>query len=159
MNYVIPKILEDLRNGIDKNDVAYFYYGLPTELGDEVGNAGGIFVAPVNTGINPISTGMIDSEEDEIHVVLARESSTFRYRSPEDEGGMEYFTRVLNGKDTANQRLANSIVYIIRNNIRRYGLRNPSFSINWNDNRFEKEGMVTSTLIIRNDSLVGQAIA
>lgn len=158
MNYVMPLIIEDLKNGISKNDVVYYYDGLPDELGDEGGNRGSIFVSPVSTGIEPVSTGMIDSEQDEIHIVLAKESSTFRYQNPRDEGGMGFMTRVMNGKDVNNQRLTNSIVYIIRNNIRRYGLRNPSFKINWNDNRFEKEGMVTSTLIIRNDNLVDQPI-
>ncbi len=156
MNYAIPKIIEDLKNTISKVDIQQYMYGMPQELGDNIG--GLIIVNPVNTTITPMATGIIDQDEDVIEVVLAKSYKTSVYQNAAQAGDVEFLTRIMRGKDINNDFLSNSIVYIIRSNFKRYGINQPSLSINWHDNRFSKEGLVAATLTIRQKSLGNQTI-
>lgn len=156
MNYAIPKMIEDLKASISKSDVATYMFGLPLELGDTLGAM--IIVNPSSTTITPIATGMIDEDEDTIEVILVKNYKTTTYQNASQAGDMEFLTRVMRGKDANNDLLGSSIVSILRSNFKRYGINQPQFSINWNDNRFEKEGLVASTLTIQQNSLGNQSI-
>jgi hypothetical protein len=156
MNYSIPKMIEDLKNSISKNDVQSYMYGLPLELGDTIGAL--IIVNPVSTEITPRATGVIDQDEDLIEVILVKSFKTSTYQNASQAGDVEFLTRVMRGKDTNNDLLPNSIVSIIRSNFKKYGINQHSLSINWSDDRFSKEGLVAATLTIRQNSLGNQSI-
>lgn len=158
MNYAIPKIIEDLRNGISEKDVRTYLYGLPLEAGEMVANGGCIIVNPVTTAITPIATGVIDRDEDDIEIILLKTYKTSVYQNASQAGDVEFLTRIMRGKDQNNNLLTNSIVYIIRSNCKRYGLNQPSLSIDWNDNRFNKEGIVAATLRLRQSTMSDQYI-
>ena len=130
-------------------------YGLPLELGEVTG--GMIIVNPVSTDITPISTGVIDKDADVIEIILVKNFKTSTYQNASQAGDVEFLTRVMRGKD-ANNNLVNSIVYIVRSNFKKYGINQPSLSINWNDGRFNKEGLVAATLTLRQNSLGDQVI-
>jgi len=156
MNYAIPKIIEDLRGVISKNDVQTYMYGRPLELGDTLG--GMVIVNPVSTEIKPIATGVLDQDEDTIEIILVKSFKTSVYQNASQSGDVEFLTRVMRGKDANNNLLTNSIVYVVRNNFRSYGINQPSMTINWSDNRFNKEGIVVATLTLRQNSIGDQSI-
>jgi hypothetical protein len=158
MNYAIPRIIEDLRDGISENDVQSYLYGLPQEVGDLSGIGGMIIVNPLDTEIVPVATGMIDRDEDRIEIILLKSYKTTVYQNASQAGDVEFLTRVMRGKDSNNNLLTNSIVYIIRKNFKNYGTNQPTLSINWNDTRFNKEGIVACVLTLRQTSLGDQII-
>lgn len=158
MNYAIPKIIEDLKAGISKNDVQLYMYGMPQEVGDFNGIGGMIIVNPVTTDVTPIATGMIDKDEDNIEIILVKSYKTSIYQNASQAGDVEFLTRVMRGKDSNNNLMTNSIVYIVRKFFKDYGTNQPTMSINWNDTRFNKEGIVAATLSLRQTSLGDQII-
>lgn len=156
MNYAIPRIIEDLKARISKTDVATYMYGMPQDIGDTLG--GMIIVAPVSTIVTPMATGVVDKDEDTIEVILVKNYKTSIYQNASQSGDVEFLTRIMRGRDESNNLLTNSIVYIIRSNFKRYGINQPSMSIDWNENRFAKEGLVAATLTIKQNSLSDQII-
>lgn len=158
MNYCVPLMIEDLKNGISAKEVRNYYYGVPEELGDIDLTSGVIMVNPVSTEIMPVATGVLDKDEDIIEIIVAKSYKTSIYQNASNAGDMAFLTRIMRGKDSNNDILTNSIVYIIRNNFRRYGLNQPSMSINWNENRFNKEGVIAATLTLRQSSINEQSI-
>jgi hypothetical protein len=158
MDYVIPKIIEDLRNGVSADDVKYYYFGMADEIGDLVGDYGAIFVNPLTTDIEARATGVLDMNTDDIEIVLVKSSKMEVYESPDKPGSVGFLTRVMAGRESVNSSLTSSILYIVRNNMRNYGVREIDFSIDWNDKRFIKEGIVAATLNIKIESLLNQPI-
>ena len=149
-------MIEDLKNGISKNDVQFYMYGEPLEVGEITG--GLIIVNPVTTEITPKATGVIDQDSDIIEIILVKNFKTSAYQNASQAGDVEFLTRVMRGKDSNNDLLSNSIVSIIRSNFKSYGINQPSLSIDWSDKRFQKEGLVAATLTVRQNSLGNQNI-
>lgn len=159
MNYIIDLMLQHLENGLKGRDIQYFFFGIPeTEVSKEVFNKGAIFINPVDSSIEAVTTGITDEETHTIEIVLAKNMQTKVYQNAQQETGVKFLNRVMDGRDSANNLSTNTIRYIIRNNIRAYGIRQPTISIKYDDGRFKAEGVVTATLTITQEEHYSQQI-
>lgn len=158
MNKIIPAIIEIFKNGLSANDVNHYMFGVPTEVGDLVGLVGTIFVAPVTTDLNAETTGVLDRRSEEIEIILATTAKMDVYENPTYEGAMGYITRIMDGKNADGSPRTDSITYLLRSNFRNLGLRQPRLTIDWNDRRFEKEGIVAATLRLTQETIESQPI-
>ena len=158
MEYIIDLILQKLEEGISKADVKNYLFGIPSEMGDNLSNSGAICVGPMATDITPETTGVRDRDDNDIEIVVVKNFKTMQYRDAESEGAMRFLTRIIDGRNADGSRKTDSIVYILRNNMRTFGIRQPSISINYRDNRYDKEGVVTASLRLRQEAISNQPI-
>jgi len=148
MNYIISKILDDLEDSLDKNEVKYFYFGKPYSVDNVVLNAGAIFVSPITTEVDSVTTGLKDHATHEIEIIVAKNVKTSFYKNAQKDAGHSFLTRVMEGTDASGSLLTNTIRYIMRNKMRDYGILQGSMLIEYDDRRFEYEGCVTATMRI-----------
>ena len=158
MNYLIPKIIEDLRGVIPQSDIRYYYFGRPVEVGDVIGINGGVFVTPISSSIESATTGILDSVSETVEITVAKSFKTDINENPKYEGSMEFMARLVDGRNEDGSRVASSIVSVIRKNFRGYGIRQPAVTIDWEDNRFAKEGISAVTIRVQQESLLNQEI-
>ena len=155
MNWLIEQILEDLENELNEQDVRYFIFGLETELSKNMLTDGVIMVKPISSGISAVTTGITDEEVHEVEIILARNVQTKVYKSTQETGD-QYLTKVMDGRDSCNNPLKNTVRYIIRSHMQDYGLRQPEISITYNDERIE--GVTTATMRITQENHYSQPI-
>lgn len=148
MNNIIGKILDDLEDSINKNDVKYFYFGKPYAVDNNILNAGALFVTPVRTDVESVTTGLKDHASNEIEIVLAKNVKPSFYKDAQKDAGHSFLTRVMEGTDESGALLTNTVRYIIRNKMRDYGILQDSMSIEYDDRKFEYDGCVTATMRI-----------
>lgn len=159
MNYIIDKILEDLEEGLNKRDVQYFLFGMPeTEISKIVFNKGVIMIKPISSDIVAVTTGITDEETHSIEIILAKNMQTKVYRNASQETGEHFLVKVMDGRDSNNDLLTDTIRYIIRRNLKDYGIRQPAISIAYDDGRVELEGIVTATMTITQEEHYSQQI-
>jgi len=159
MIFIIDKILEDLESNLEKRDVQYYIFGLPEiEIGKDITNKGAVFVKPVSTDITQIATGLIDQPTHTIEVILTKNMQLKVYRSADQETGDLFLARIMDGREADGSLKTNTIRYIIRNNLQRYGVRQPDISITYNDDRIPGDENVTATLTITQEETASQAI-
>ena len=148
MNYIIGKILDDLEDSVNKNDIKYFYFGKPYAIDNNILNAGALIVNPIRTDISSVATGLKDHASYEIEIILAKNVKPSFYKNAQKDAGHSFLTRVMEGTDASGSLLTNTIRYVIRNKMRDYGIKQEGMSIDYDDQRFENEGCVTATMSI-----------
>jgi len=159
MNYVINQILKDLENELNSRDVQYFFFGKPeTEVSKDVFNKGAVFVSPLNTGIVAVTTGITDEETHSIEIILAKNMQTKVYKNAQQETGVSFLTKVMDGRDENNNVLTDTIRYIVRRHLREYGIRQPAVSIEYDTEQFKAEGVVTATMTMTQEEHYAQQI-
>jgi len=159
MIYIINKVLEDLENNLNSQDVQYYIFGLPEiEIGKDITNKGAVFVKPVSTDLEQIATGLIDQTTHTIEVILVKNMQMRVYRNADQETGEFWLTRVMDGREPDGSLKTNTIRYIVRNNLKKYGIRQPDISIVYNDDRIPGGENVTATMTITQEETSSQAI-
>jgi hypothetical protein len=150
MNYLINKILEDLESNLNKKDVQYYIFGRPYHLPASELEKGVIMVEPISTSVQAVTTGITDEETKEVQIILAKVVKDDFYKNSSKETGSAYLTRIFENKDTSNQLQTDTIRYIVRNNLRQWGLLQPQITINYSGQVFEEapEGTVTGIMTI-----------
>ena len=159
MKNIIDKMLVDLESNMNKDDVQYFVYGLPNiQVYKEMLRKGAIFIKPVTSSITPITTGITDEGQNEIDIVLAKDMQIKVYRDPKQETGDKFLNRVMDGREADGSPKTNTIRYIIRNNLQKYGVLQPSVAITYDDNRIDSMATVTATMTVSQFEHYSQAI-
>lgn len=158
MNYIIPKMLDDLENGLDKKYVRYFYYGMPYSVSDDILRSGAIFIIPRTENIEPVATGLIDRSEIEIDIVLAIQDKPNFYENAQIDSGLQLINKIMAGKDDCGNLLTDTIEYVIRSNSRDYGIRQTRLSVEYDDKKIEKEDVITATMTVFQERLGSQPV-
>jgi hypothetical protein len=148
MNNIINKIIEDLKNNIDKKDVQYFYFGHSYSLSIDVLNKGVIEVIPRTTEISSVTTGTIDESVNTIEIILLKSFKTEAYINASRESASDYLTRVIDGRNADGSLKTNSIRYILRNNMRDYGTIQRNMSIEYDSKDSDYEGAVSAKITL-----------
>jgi hypothetical protein len=149
MNYVINKMLEDLEAGLPKKDVQYYIFGRPYQLAEAELEKGVLMIEPVSTTVQSVTTGITDEENKEIKIFLAKIVKDRFYANAQKETGSAYLARIFENKDASNQLQADTVRYIVRENLRQWGLLQPTISIDYTVS-FEQapEGTVAGAMTI-----------
>lgn len=159
MNYIIDQMLEDLENEMNGRDVQYFFWGMPeTEVSKEIFTKGAIFVKPVDSSIIAVTTGITDEEVHSIEIIVAKSMQTKVYRNAQQETGEHFLAKVMDGRDSGNDLLKDTIRYVVRSHLQDYGIRQPAVSIVYDDDRVGIQGVVTATMTITQEEHYSQAI-
>ena len=148
MNYIIPKILKDLENGLDEKLVKYFYYGIPEMVSDDILTPGAIFVMPSREDITSVATGVTHKVGSSIDIILGINTKVTVYKNAQVDSGMELLNKIMSGKDASGTLKTDTVLYIIRSNMKNYGIRQLDANIVYDDKRVLNEGSVTATLSI-----------
>jgi hypothetical protein len=119
---------------------------------------GVIGVVPRTTEINPATTGVNDEDSINIDIILAKIIKNEFYRNAQKVSGDEYLARVMDGRNEDGSIKTDTIRYITRNNMRRYGTRQGSFSIEYNTEEFENYALVSATLSLTQQYFTYQLI-
>jgi hypothetical protein len=161
MNYVLNLIKESLESSLYKKDVQYFSIGVPFAINLDILERGIVILQPVATTIEPVATGMIDNESKQINIILAKNVQDEFTKNAQKESGTAYLVRVMENKTSLNELEANTIRYVVRNNLPKWGLLQPEVSISYDDNAIENlpMGSVTATLSLTVDDHMNQALA
>jgi hypothetical protein len=150
MNYVITKLLKKLEDGLNRNDVQYYYFGIPDvdNAFENIVGKGLIAVEPLSTSTTSITTGLQDEDTYSIAIHLTKKIRG-NARNAQIEPGAQYLTRVMEGRDEdAGTALTNTIKYIVRNNFRTLGLMETGVEIDYESNIFDLEGAFSATMTI-----------
>lgn len=148
MNYIINKIIADLKANIDSKDVQYVYFGHSYALSVDVLNKGVIEVIPVSSDISSITTGTIDLNVNTIHIVLLKNFKTEAYINASRESAADYLTRVVDGRLADGSLKTDSIRYILRNNMRDYGTIQRSMAIEYSSQDSNYEGAASAKITL-----------
>lgn len=160
MNHIINKMLTDLEAGIDKKDLQYFYFGFDKSSvpGEDILIKGAVFVNPIGTDVTAITTGLRDKETNSIEIIVAKQTKMFNYSNAQSETGLAFSCRVIDGRDASGNLLPNTIRYIIRNNLRCYGILQPVIEIKYDVNRITTRACITSAIKISGVDVISQPI-
>jgi hypothetical protein len=158
MNYAIQKMLKDLEDGLDHLHIQYFYYGIPYAVSDDILRNGALFVIPRSETIIPASTGLVDQAESEIDITLALQDRPRFYKNAQVDSGLELLNRLMSGVDECGNLLTDTVQYIIRSNIREYGVRQSRVRVVYDDKRIAKEDVITATMTLTHERLHSQQI-
>lgn len=158
MTGLIKKLKTDLENGISKQDVQYYYLGIPDDLAKDQLLKGVIAINAKQQSVNAVTTGITELENNEIEVILLKSMQTQVYKNAQIETGQWFTTRVMCGTDDSMNLLTNTIRYIVRKFMKSYGSRQPQIQIVIDDKRVNVEGCVTATLTVTQENLVQQIL-
>lgn len=122
MKHIIDKMLEDLEAGINKRDVRYSRFGKLDPIPEQMSKAGLIMVYPVKTITDTVATGFTQRSEFSLKISLTRNTKDLFYKNASKESGSEYLLRVAENRDENGAPQSGAIEYIIRSNMRRYGI-------------------------------------
>lgn len=159
MTGLINKLKNDLENAINKQDVRYFYFGMPKNLSKEQLMYGVIMINPVSQTVNAVTTGITEQEENSIEVILAKQVQSEVYRNAQSETGQSYLARVMCGTDDNLNLLSATVRQVVRNHMKNYGSMQPVIDITFDDNRIELEGVVTATMTVTQQNLTQQNLS
>ena len=158
MNYIINKIITALKNGLDKNDVQYFYFGHSYALAADALNKGVIEVIPLTSDIESATTGTMDQNTNTIKIVLIKSFKTDAYINAQRETSADYLTRVVDGREADGSLKTNSIRYIVRSNMRNFGTVQRGMSIEYLTDDSDYQGAATATITITQEELNTQPL-
>jgi len=146
MENTINKIIEYLRAGLDKTDVAYFHVGNPYDLSEAELLRGCITVTPVSETVEAVTTGVTDQEVKTIEITIAKVLKNDFYGNAKKESGIQYLLRVIEARGTNNELKTNTIRYILRNNLRNLGLLQSGFNIVYDTNAISNLGAASASI-------------
>ena len=159
MNYLINKIITDLKSGLNKNDVQYVYFGHSYSLPGDVLSKGAIEVIPISSEITSVATGIIDQVVNTLSVVLIKSFKSDAYINASKETAADYLTRVMDGRLADGSLKSNSIRYILRTNMKNYGTVQRNIGIEYNSNDSDYEGAATAKITLTQEENNTQPIS
>lgn len=116
MKYIIDLILDKLKGGIDRNDIAYYYFGEPELLPREVVSRGFCCVKPVND-----QTSLVETQRDQglftIEVVVGKLVSSEWNKLPDEFGTTSWLVDVVEGTNSDGSLKQDTIKYVLRDNL------------------------------------------
>lgn len=146
MECLVDNIISKLKQDLDPKDVQYFYFGRVWELPESELLAGVITVTPIGSVISPITTGIDDSADLTIEIVVAKTVKNDFYKHAGKESGIRFLTRVIEGSDDCSNLKSNTVRYILRKYQREWGILQPSVSITYDTNAYNNLGVATATI-------------
>lgn len=160
MYHIITKMLKDLEAGLPNQHVRYFIFGMPEEenISDAELTAGVICIRPVSTDVESRTTGITDEDTHTLEIILAKNTKTLFYKNNQTETGDQFLLRLMDNRDINGQLQTDTIRYIIRHNLRQYGVNQPDIRIAYNDNRIPLQAIATATMTVRQIDHVQQLI-
>lgn len=159
MNYIIDLILQDLENKIDKQDIQYYFAGFPeTNISKDLYLKGVICVRPVKTNTVAVTTGITDESLNIIEIIVAKSMQTKVYTDAQQETGEYFLARVMDGRRADGSLLSNTVRYVVRNNLKKYGSRQPEIEIVYNDKKVDIQAVVTATMTVSQEEHENQLI-
>ena len=155
---MIDKILNSLEAEIDSKDVQYFLFGKPYALGNDHLNRGVIMVKPSNTAVQSVTTGINDEYTLAIEIILAFNVKRDFNRNDQKEQGDLFAIMTMEGRDEHGFLLPKTIAYIVRKNLRQWGLLQPNITVDYDTGEVEQEGSYTAKMTITGIEHISQQI-
>lgn len=135
MNVLLETIKTDLEAALKGKDIQYFIIGNPENITEmtakEVINKGALFVYPEKTSIGSVTTGLQEQESHSLHFVLVKNIQEGFYTNAQKESGFMYLARILDGRNADRSLKTNTVRYVVRNNMRRWGIKQGELDIDY----------------------------
>lgn len=146
----MDKLKQLLEAGLSTKDVQYFNIGKPYSIADQVLDKGIIYIEPISTDIESLTTGITDGDDSSVKIVLAKSVKDEFVKNAQKESATAYLARVMDGKNASGQVLTNTIRYIVRTNMRQLGITQSGINITYDSQEIENApaGTVTATLTV-----------
>ena len=159
MDFVINKILDKLKEDMEKKDITHFFFGKPDEIDEVTATAGMIYINPITTEINSLTTGMQDQDTFNLEIGIIKKTTKDMYKNPKKESVMSFLVRIMEGRDPQNVLKTNTIRYIVRNQMRQFGSRQDTISIEYDTKEYGKEDIATAKMNLKQIGITNQPIA
>lgn len=144
MNEIINAIIEDLGNVIAKKDIQYYFFGKPSNISNDMLLKGVVMIEPVGTSVESVTTGITDEDTNELTIWVVKQLRGLP-NNAQIETGAQFMVRLIENKTNGNLE-TNTIRYVIRRNLRQYGLMQAGFSVEYDVDEVDNDGAVTAKI-------------
>lgn len=136
----VTKIRELLKAGIPASKIEYYYIGNPRNISSAEAERGFVIIDP-----QPITTTIADnwndSEEGEIDVIVGVQSRSnnnmIRETEGDDQEALLEAMELMEGVDSNGNLKTDTVKYILRNNITKIGINQPTMVTDYTNQRDE----------------------
>lgn len=152
MKALLNEVKTDLEAALDKKDVRYYSIGIPFRFDSkQVLSGGAIFLVPLTTNIESVTTGLNDQETHSFQIILAKSYQDTMYKNAQEELGIPYLLKVVDDRNADRSLKTNSIRYVVRKNMRKWGIKQNELDIEYDTQALGDniaDGYISATITV-----------